>query len=90
MKTAKSLPYLSLICLLLKQIEDTDTGEACDANEIGEICLKNCYTMTGYLKRPKQTKDFFDKEGFARTGDLGYFDENGDLFFVDRMKELIK
>jgi len=46
--------------------------------------------MAGYLKRPKETKEYFDFEGFGHTGDLGYYDKNGDFYFVDRMKELIK
>lgn len=46
--------------------------------------------MLRYLKRPKQTKEYFDSDGFAHTGDLGFYDENGEIFFVDRMKELIK
>ena len=67
-----------------------ETRDICDAHEIGEICVKNPYTMLGYLKKPNQTKEVLDSDGFARTGDLGYYDENGDIFFVDRMKELIK
>ncbi len=46
--------------------------------------------MLGYLKKPKETKNFFDKDGFAHTGDLVFYDENGDIYYVDRMKELIK
>lgn len=46
--------------------------------------------MLEYLKRPKETAEYFDQEGFGHTGDLGYYDENGKLYFVDRMKDLIK
>ena len=52
--------------------------------------MKNPYSMLGYLKKPKETKNFFDKDGFAHTGDLVFYDENGDIYYVDRMKELIK
>lgn len=44
--------------------------------------------MIGYLNRPKS--DFFDDEGFGMTGDLGYYDEDGVLYYVDRVKELVK
>ena len=44
--------------------------------------------MIGYLNKPKS--DIFDDEGFIMTGDLGYYDENGVLYYVDRVKELVK
>lgn len=73
------------------QICDPDTGERLGPNKTGEIRVKSEHNMMlGYLKRPKETADYFDKEGFGQTGDLGYYDENGKLFFVDRLKELIK
>jgi 4-coumarate--CoA ligase len=52
--------------------------------------VKNDYSMLRYLKRPKQTEEYFDPDGFSHTGDLGYYDENGEIYFFDRMKELIK
>ena len=72
------------------QIEDPDTGTRCGPGQLGEICVKTSYLMVGYLKRPKETKEYFDFEGFGHTGDLGYYDKNGDFYFVDRLKELIK
>ena len=72
------------------KIEDTETRARCRPGQIGEICVKNSYLMAGYLNREKETKDYFDEEGFGRSGDLGYYDNDGDLFFVDRIKEVIK
>ena len=46
--------------------------------------------MLRYLKRPKETEEFFDFEGFGHSGDLGYYTEEGDIKFVDRFKEIIK
>ena len=46
--------------------------------------------MSTYLKREKETDEYFDFEGFGHTGDIGYYTEEGDIFYTDRMKELIK
>ena len=46
--------------------------------------------MKGYFGNEKATAAAFDKDGWLRTGDLGYYDEEGDFFIVDRVKELIK
>ena len=72
------------------KIEDLETGKRCGPNKTGEICIKGPFSMLRYLKRPKETEDYFDFEGFGHTGDLGFYDDTGDIFFVDRLKELIK
>ncbi len=59
-------------------------------NETGEICCKNPFLMLKYLKRPKETDEYFDFEGFGHTGDMGYYNEDNDIIYVDRLKELIK
>lgn len=46
--------------------------------------------MKGYLNRPEATKEAFDSEGFVKTGDIGYFDDQNRLYVIDRCKELIK
>ena len=40
--------------------------------------------MTEYLKRPEETKEFLDEDGFAYTGDVGYYDELGNIFYKYR------
>ena len=72
-----------------KQIVDPNTNELCEDNEIGEICSKTDYQTMGYLD-PREDEDVFDSQGFVRTGDLGYYDIWGELYYVDRMKAMIK
>ena len=57
---------------------------------VGEIWVRGPLIMRGYLGRPDATRATIDEEGWLRTGDIGYADEDGDFFIVDRSKELIK
>ncbi|CAJ0751326.1 23137_t:CDS:2 [Entrophospora sp. SA101] len=67
-----------------------ENGKELGVNEEGEICARGPNIMKGYLNNEKATKECMDKDGFFHTGDLGYIDENGNVFLVDRVKELIK
>lgn len=63
-------------------------GRTLEANECGEICIKSPSNVRGYWNSPEATaKSFVD--GWLHTGDVGYFDEEGFLFIVDRIKEII-
>jgi acyl-CoA synthetase (AMP-forming)/AMP-acid ligase II len=46
--------------------------------------------MRGYLNNEKATKEIIDQDGWLHTGDIGFFDEDGFVFLVGRLKELIK
>lgn len=46
--------------------------------------------MKGYWKNKEATDNTIDKDGWLHTGDIGYYDENGNFYIVDRLKELIK
>ncbi|OCA92352.1 long-chain-fatty-acid--CoA ligase [Pseudobacillus wudalianchiensis] len=65
-----------------------DTGEILSPGEIGEIVVKGPQVMKGYWKRPEETEMTF-KDGWLLTGDVGYMDENGYFFVVDRKKDMI-
>ena len=71
-------------------IRDEETGEKLGSNQAGEIMVKTKTMMNGYLNRYDETKEFYDEEWFANMGDLGYHDEQGKLFYKERIKELIK
>ncbi|XP_015933791.1 4-coumarate--CoA ligase CCL1-like isoform X1 [Arachis duranensis] len=72
------------------KIVDPLTAASLPRNHAGEICIRGNQIMKGYLNDPKATEDTIDKEGWLHTGDIGYMDDNDELFIVDRLKELIK
>jgi acyl-CoA synthetase (AMP-forming)/AMP-acid ligase II len=65
-----------------------DEGHDLPAGEVGEIVGRGPITMPGYYKRPDLTAEAI-KDGWLYSGDLGYVDEDGFLFLVDRKKDLI-
>ena len=55
----------------------------------GEICARGPNIMKGYWNRPEATAEAIDSDGWFRTGDAGYVDEDGFLFVVDRVKDMV-
>ncbi|KAD2393291.1 hypothetical protein E3N88_40268 [Mikania micrantha] len=72
------------------KIVDPDNGKALPVNKTGELWLKGPTVMKGYFSNPEATMSTLDSMGWLRTGDLCYIDEDGFIFVVDRLKELIK
>lgn len=72
------------------KVVNFDTGEELEANQEGEICARGPQIMKGYLNNPAATAAIMDADGWLHTGDIGYFDEDGYVYIVDRLKELIK
>ncbi|KAK4269548.1 hypothetical protein QN277_022691 [Acacia crassicarpa] len=72
------------------KIVDPDTSHSLPRGHPGEICIRGDQIMKGYLNDPEATKRTIDEEGWLHTGDIGYIDEDDELFIVDRLKELIK
>jgi acyl-CoA synthetase (AMP-forming)/AMP-acid ligase II len=72
------------------RIVDLETGADLGPNQPGELWIRGPQVMKGYLKRPDATAAMIDGDGWLRTGDVGYADEEGDFYLIDRLKELIK
>ena len=72
------------------KVVDLETGEALGPNKEGEVCVRGPQIMKGYLNRPEATAATIDADGWLHTGDIGYADQDGHFFIVDRAKELIK
>jgi acyl-CoA synthetase (AMP-forming)/AMP-acid ligase II len=72
------------------KVADLETGEALGPGQKGEVCVKGPQIMKGYLNNPEATAMTIDSEGWLHTGDIGYADDDGHFFIVDRAKELIK
>lgn len=72
------------------KIIDPETGFSLGRNKPGEICIRGPQIMKGYLNDPEATASTIDVEGWLHTGDIGYIDDDDEVFIVDRVKELIK
>ncbi len=71
------------------RIVDVETGtREMGVGESGEILLKGPQMSQGYYKKPEETAESF-RDGWFHTGDIGYMDEEGYLFIVDRKKDMI-
>jgi len=66
-----------------------DAGQELAIGQAGEICVRGPQVMRGYWQRPEETALVMTEDGFLRTGDIGYMDADGFVFFVDRKKDTI-
>jgi len=69
------------------RIQDTK-GDVLPAGEKGEVCARSGNFMTEYWRKPEATEEAF-RDGWYHTGDAGYLDEDGYLYLVDRVKDMI-
>ncbi|KAI1385043.1 acetyl-CoA synthetase-like protein [Hypoxylon trugodes] len=73
------------------KIVDVDTGAERGLGEgEGELWFRGPNIFPGYLNRPELQDSTFSKDGFFKTGDIGYADAKGNFYITDRLKELIK
>ncbi|AFT69933.1 AMP-dependent synthetase and ligase [Alloalcanivorax dieselolei B5] len=74
------------------RVIDQETGKELGVGEVGEIISHGPQIFQGYWNRPEETEKAFielDGKPFFRTGDMGYYDEEGYFFIVDRVKRMI-
>ena len=71
------------------RIVDPVSGGECGAGDVGEVWLRAPNVMAGYYDRPAETAAALMPDGWLRTGDGGYRDEEGYLFLTDRIKDMI-
>lgn len=71
------------------KIISLDTGGEMAIGEIGEIVVKGPQVMKGYWNRPEETQEVLTEEGWLKTGDIGYMDNDGYFYIVDRKKDMI-
>ena len=65
-----------------------DEGADCSIGDSGEIVARGPHTMLGYWNKPEQTAEAL-QNGWVFTGDAGYFDDEGYLYIVDRVKDMV-
>ncbi len=66
-----------------------DDGNVLPRGERGEVGIRTIANFNGYWANEDATREAFTKDGFFKTGDIGYLDEDGYLFIVDRKKDII-
>jgi long-chain acyl-CoA synthetase len=83
------IPFVKTII----SVFDTETGEELKYNQIGEICISGPNVMLGYYGNPDATDEILrkheDGNRWIHSGDIGYINEKGSIFIVDRMKRII-
>ena len=72
------------------KVVDPASGDELGPNERGEVWIRGPQVMRGYLNNPDATSATVDADGWLHSGDIGYADDDGYFYIVDRLKELIK
>ncbi|XP_018576341.1 luciferin 4-monooxygenase-like [Anoplophora glabripennis] len=79
-----------IVSFMSCKVRNPQTGISLGPNQIGELCFKGPLVMTGYYGNEEATKEIFTPDGWLKSGDLGYYDEQKRFYIVDRLKELVK
>lgn len=70
-------------------LDTEDPSRVVPMGERGEIAIKGPIVMKGYWNNEKATRESFTADGYFRTGDVGYMDEDGYMYIVDRTKDML-
>jgi long-chain acyl-CoA synthetase len=71
------------------RVVDSDTGKDVPVGEVGEIWVKGGQVMLGYWNMPEETAKSINPEGWFKTGDAAYQDEDGYVYIYDRVKDMV-
>ena len=71
------------------RIVEMESGRDCSVGEKGEICARGPHMLSGYFNAPEKTAESI-RDGWLHTGDIGSFDENGQIMFHGRTKDMLK
>jgi long-subunit acyl-CoA synthetase (AMP-forming) len=71
------------------KVVDPATGQKLGRNQAGELWFRGPQVMRGHLNRPEETAQML-RDGWLHSGDIGYVDDDGYFYIVDRVKELIR
>jgi long-chain acyl-CoA synthetase len=80
---------LPTVGVTMKFISVDDPEQTVAQGERGELCIKGPNVMKGYWNKPEATAESMTSDGFFRTGDVGYMDQDGYIYIVDRTKDMI-
>jgi fatty-acyl-CoA synthase len=78
-----AMPYTEV------RVVSVDTCETVAVGESGEVVVRGPNVTPGYWENPEANKVAFDEAGWFHSGDIGYFDSDGYLFIIDRLKDMI-
>ncbi len=81
--TGRATPPICSVAIL------DDDGNPVPQGERGEVCIRGIFNFNGYWGKDDATRDAFTSDGYFRTGDIGYLDEEAFLYIVDRKKDII-
>jgi acyl-CoA synthetase (AMP-forming)/AMP-acid ligase II len=71
------------------RVVDSDTGNDVPVGDVGEIWVKGGQIMKGYWNMPEETAKSITSDGWFKTGDAAYLDEDGYVYIFDRVKDMI-
>ncbi|KHN71195.1 putative 4-coumarate--CoA ligase 3 [Toxocara canis] len=75
---------------MLVKVVHWETKELSAPNQVGQLLVMGPQVQPAFYKNPKATNDITDSLGYLKTGDAAYYDEDGYIYILDRMKDLIK
>lgn len=74
----------------MRLVDPVTQNDIFSPSQTGELWVRGPHIMKGYLNNESATREMITEDGWLKTGDIGYYDEDFDFYLTDRMKELIK